>query len=208
MIVLGADTHKRSHTIAAVSAATGELLGEQTVGLAGAGYIGRMLIRQFKAFDARVLVYDPFLEPAEADKLGVELVGLDELLGRSDIVSLHVPSLPETRHMIGAAQLAQLKDGALFINTARGALVDEPALIDELSKGRFTAVLDVFENEPLAEDSPLRSLRNAILAPHAAGHTHETYLRQGSTAVDEALLFLAGKPLRHEVTRSMLATMA
>jgi phosphoglycerate dehydrogenase-like enzyme len=167
-----------------------------------------MLIRQFKAFDAWVLVYDPFLEPAEADKLGVELVGLDELLGRSDIVSLHVPSLPETRHMIGAAQLAQLKDGALFINTARGALVDEPALIDELSKGRFTAVLDVFENEPLAEDSPLRSLRNAILAPHAAGHTHETYLRQGSTAVDEALLFLAGKPLRHEVTRSMLATMA
>ena len=186
----------------------GRLLGEQTVGLAGAGYIGRMMIRQLKAFDARVLVYDPFLEPAEADKLGVELVGLDELLGRSDIVSLHVPSLPETRHMIGAAQLSRLKDGALFINTARGALVDEPALIDELSKGRFTAVLDVFEKEPLAEDSPLRSLPNAILAPHAAGHTHETYLRQGSTAVDEVLLFLAGEPLRHEVTRSMLATMA
>lgn len=186
----------------------GRLLGEQTVGLAGAGYIGRMMIRLFQTFHARVLVYDPFLTEEAAAKLGVELVSLDRMLAESDIVSLHVPSLPETRHMIGAEQLARIKDGALFINTARGALVDEPALIEELRKGRFTAVLDVYAKEPLPDDSPLRSLPNAILAPHAAGHTHETYLRQGATAVDETLRFLAGEPLRHEVTKPMLANMA
>ncbi|MBS7701207.1 MULTISPECIES: hydroxyacid dehydrogenase [unclassified Chelatococcus] len=186
----------------------GRLLGEQTVGLVGAGYIGRMMVRQFKAFNARILMHDPFLDSARAAELGVELTSLDQLLAASDIVSLHVPSLPETRHMIGAAELAWVKDGALFINTARGALIDEDALITELRKGRFTAVLDVYDKEPLADDSPLRTLPNAVLAPHAAGHTHETYLRQGATAVDEALRFLAGDPLRHEVTKSMLPNMA
>lgn len=186
----------------------GRLLGEQTVGLLGAGYIGRMMTRLFRAFDARVLVYDPYLTEAQAREMGAELSGLEDLLCRSDIISLHVPSLLETRHMIGAAQLAMIKDGALFINTARGAIVDEQALIAELRKGRFTAVLDVYEKEPLAHDSPLRKLPNAILAPHAAGHSHETYLRQGATAVDEVCRMLAGEPYRHEVTKAVLAIMA
>jgi len=186
----------------------GRLLGEQTVGLLGAGYIGRMMTRLFRAFDARVLVYDPYLTEAQAREMGAELSGLDDLLRRSDIISLHVPSLLETRHMIGAAQLAMIKDGALFINTARGAIVDEQALVAELRKGRFTAVLDVYEKEPLAHDSPLRTLPNAILAPHAAGHSHETYLRQGATAVDEVCRMLAGEPYRHEVTKAVLAIMA
>ncbi|CAH1687805.1 Lactate dehydrogenase-like 2-hydroxyacid dehydrogenase [Hyphomicrobiales bacterium] len=186
----------------------GRLLGEQTVGLVGAGYIGRMMVRQFRVFNARILMHDPFLDGARAAELGVELASLDHLLAESDIVSLHVPSLPETRHMIGAAELARVKDGALFINTARGALIDEDALIAELRRARFTAVLDVYDKEPLADDSPLRTLPNAILAPHAAGHTHETYLRQGATAVDEALRFLAGDTLRHEVTKPMLPNMA
>jgi phosphoglycerate dehydrogenase-like enzyme len=186
----------------------GRLLGEQTVGLAGAGYIGRMLTRQLQAFQARVLVCDPYLDADRARELGVGLVDLDALLRQSDIVSLHVPSLPETRHMIGKAELAKLKPGALFINTARGALVDEAALVEALRENRFTAVLDVYETEPLPDDSPLRSLPNAVLAPHAAGHTHETYLRQGSTAVDATLRFLAGEPLRNEVTKAMLPNMA
>ncbi len=186
----------------------GRLLGEQTVGLAGAGYIGRMLINQLKPFHPRILMYDPYLSKGDADKLGVELVDLDTLFSESDIISLHVPSLPETRHMIGKAQFDRLKDGSLFINTARGALVDEPALVDALKGERFTAVLDVYETEPLPEGSPLRGLKNAILAPHAAGHTHETYLRQGRTAVEEALRFLTGEQLRHEVTAAMLPTMA
>jgi phosphoglycerate dehydrogenase-like enzyme len=186
----------------------GRLLGEQTVGLLGAGYIGRMMMRLFRAFDAQVLVYDPYLTEPRARELGVELCALEDLLQRSDIVSLHVPSLPETRHMIGADQLAMIKDGALFINTARGAIVDEEALIAELRKGRFTAVLDVYEKEPLPHDSPLRTLPNAILAPHAAGHSFETYLRQGASAVDEVCRMLAGEPYRHEVTKEALATMA
>jgi phosphoglycerate dehydrogenase-like enzyme len=186
----------------------GRLLGDQTVGLLGAGYIGRMMTRLFRAFDACVLVYDPYLTEAQAREMGAELSGLDDLLRRSDIISLHVPSLPETRHLIGAAQLAMIKDGALFINTARGAIVDEQALITELRKDRFTAVLDVYEKEPLAHDSPLRSLPNAVLAPHAAGHSYETYLRQGASAVDEVCRMLAGEQYRYEVTKEALATMA
>jgi phosphoglycerate dehydrogenase-like enzyme len=123
-------------------------------------------------------------------------------------VSIHAPSLPSTRGMIGARQLRLMKDGAALINTARGALVDEAALVEALRENRFTAVLDVYETEPLPDDSPLRSLPNAVLAPHAAGHTHETYLRQGSTAVDATLRFLAGEPLRNEVTKAMLPNMA
>jgi phosphoglycerate dehydrogenase-like enzyme len=186
----------------------GRLLGDQTVGLLGAGYIGRMMMRLFRAFDARVLVYDPYLTEPQAREMDAELCGLNDLLRRSDIISLHVPSLPETRHMIGADQLALIKDGALFINTARGAIVDEQALVVELRKGRFTAVLDVYEKEPLLHDSPLRTLPNAILAPHAAGHTHETYLRQGATAVDEVCRMLKGERYRYEVTKEALATMA
>jgi phosphoglycerate dehydrogenase-like enzyme len=167
-----------------------------------------MMMRLFRAFNARVLVYDPYFSEAQAQAMEVEVCDLDQLLQRSDIVSLHVPSLPETRHMIGSAQLKLLKNGALFINTARGAIVDEQALIAELRKGRFTAVLDVYEKEPLPDDSPLRTLPNAILAPHAAGHSYETYLRQGTSAVDEVCRLLSGDPLRHEVTKASLATMA
>ena len=186
----------------------GRLLGEQSVGLVGAGYIGRMLIRQFRAFGARVAVHDPYMSSEEAARLGVALVRLDALLSESDIVSLHVPSLPETRHLIGAAELARIQDGALLINTARGAIVEEAALIAELRKGRFTAALDVYEHEPLPDDSPLRTLDNAILSPHAAGHTYETYRRQGMSAVDEVLRFLRHEPLQHRVTPRMLSTMA
>lgn len=186
----------------------GRHLGAQTVGILGAGYVGRMVIALFRAFGARVLLFDPFVPAAAARTLGAESVSLDEALGRSDIVSLHVPLLPQTRHMIGAAELVRIRDGALFINTARGGLIDETALIAELRKGRFTAMLDVFETEPLPDDSPLRSLPNAILAPHAAGHSFETHLRQGATQVDEVLRFLAGQPLRTEVAPAAIETMA
>jgi phosphoglycerate dehydrogenase-like enzyme len=207
-LALAEGMQHREPWLALRSRLLGRLLGEQAVGLVGAGYIGRMLIRQLHAFDAQVAVHDPYMSGEEAARLGVALVSLDTLLSGCDIVSLHVPSLPETRHMIGAAELARIKDGALLINTARGAIVDEAALIAELRTGRFTAALDVYEREPLPDDSPLRTLGNAILSPHAAGHTHETYLRQGASAVDEALRFLRHEPLRHRVTPGMLATMA
>jgi phosphoglycerate dehydrogenase-like enzyme len=186
----------------------GRLLGALHVGLVGAGYIGRLLIARLRPFGCRISVYDPFLAAARAAELGVEPVDLDSMLSDCDIVSLHAPVLPETRGMIGAAQLRKLRDGCFFINTARAALVDEPALLDELRTGRIDAMLDVFAEEPLPLDHPFRSLPNLRLAPHAAGHTADTYRRQGSSMVAEVGRFLAGEPLRHAVTPAMLATMA
>lgn len=186
----------------------GRHLGAQTVGILGAGYVGRMVIALFRAFDARVLLFDPFVSPDEVRALGAEPASMDEALSQSDIVSLHIPLLEETRHIIGASELARIRNDALFINTARGGLIDEAALISELRKGRFTAMLDVYETEPLPDDSPLRSIPNAILAPHAAGHSTETYLRQGATQVDEVVRFLAGEPLRTKVAPSAVKTTA
>jgi phosphoglycerate dehydrogenase-like enzyme len=186
----------------------GRLLSACTVGIVGAGYVGRKVIHLFQAFGSRVLVFDPLLSPKAAAELGVLLRSLDDLLVESDVVSLHAPVLPETRGMIGAAQLARLRDGALFINTARAALVDEDALMSELQSGRISAALDVFATEPLPPDSPFRTLPKLILSPHAAGHTTDTYLRQGKAMVEEVRRYLRGEPLDFEVTAQMLPTMA
>lgn len=186
----------------------GRLLGDLTIGIVGAGYVGRLVIALFKAFGCRILVSDPLLSEERAKTLGVERGSLHEVLAAADVVSLHVPVLEETRHMIGAGQLALLRDGSLFINTARSAIVDEQALAEALAQNRFTAAIDVFDTEPLPPDSPFRTLPNAIISPHAAGHTLDTHHRQGATAVAEIRRFLAGEPLQHEVTAGMLATMA
>lgn len=186
----------------------GQLLGARHVGLVGAGYVGRLVIALLRPFGCRISVYDPFLTAARAAELGVESTSLDSLLSDCDIVSLHAPVLPETHGMIGAAQLARLRDGCFFINTARAILVDEAALLAELRTGRFAAMLDVFSQEPLPLDHPFRKLPNLRLAPHAAGHTADTYHRQGATMIAEVGRFLKGEPLRHAVTPAMLATMA
>jgi phosphoglycerate dehydrogenase-like enzyme len=186
----------------------GRLLGACTVGVIGAGYVGRKVIRLVSAFGARVLIADPLLSSTKANALGAELRNVDDLLAESDVVSLHAPVLPETRGMIGASQLAGMRDGALFINTARAVLVDESALLCELQAGRISAALDVFDVEPLPPDSPFRILPNVILSPHAAGHSSDTYRRQGAAMVDEISRYLHSQPLRYEVTATMLATMA
>jgi phosphoglycerate dehydrogenase-like enzyme len=186
----------------------GRLLGACTVGIIGAGYVGRKVINLFNSFGAKVGVYDPLLTNESAAALGVSPWTLDQLLMDSDVVSLHAPLLPETREMIGAAQLAQLRDGSLFINTARAALVDEEALLKELQSGRISAALDVFATEPLPFDSPFRSLPNVILSPHAAGHTSDTYLRQGQAMVEDVGRYIRGEQLVFEVSVEMLPTMA
>jgi phosphoglycerate dehydrogenase-like enzyme len=186
----------------------GRQLGACTVGIVGAGYVGRKVIHLFQAFGSRILVYDPLLSPKAATELGALPQSLDDLLAESDVVSLHAPVLPETRGMIGAAQLARLRDGALFINTARAALVDEDALLSELQSGRISAALDVFATEPLPPDSPFRALPNVILSPHAAGHTTDSYLRQGQAMVEDVRRYLHGEPLVFEVSAQMLPTMA
>ncbi|MDO3435065.1 hydroxyacid dehydrogenase [Rhizobium sp. CBN3] len=186
------------------------LLGARTVGIVGAGYVGRAVMRLLVPFGCRVLVVDPYLDEREAAALGVVSVALEDALVQSEVISLHAPVLPETRRMIGARELALLRPGALFINTARAELVDETALLAEIRSGRIEAALDVFDNEPLPPDSPFRdpALANLTISPHTAGHTEEAHFAQGQAMVDEIGRLLRREPLRHEVTRAMLERMA
>ncbi|MBA8793684.1 phosphoglycerate dehydrogenase-like enzyme [Friedmanniella endophytica] len=178
------------------------------VGLIGASMVGRRVIELLAPFDLRVSLADPTLTPADAERLGVTLVDLDTLMRDNDVVSLHAPWLPSTEGMIGARELALLPDGATFVNTARGALVDEAALITELERGRIEAVLDVTWPEPPADDSPLWSLPNVTLTPHLAGAAGNELRRLGASAVDEVARALAGDPLVHAVSRERYDTVA
>ena len=140
-------------------------LSQRTLGLVGYGRIGRRVAEKARAFGLEVVAYDPYASTAD----GVELLGLDELLRRADVLSLHVPLTPETRHMIGARELALLEPGSLVINIGRGGLVDEDALVAALHSGHIAgAALDVTEIEPLPLSSPLLDAPNVILTPHVA----------------------------------------
>jgi phosphoglycerate dehydrogenase-like enzyme len=180
-----------------------ELRGK-VVGVVGAGNIGRCVIRLLAPFEPAVLVHDPYLPDVEADRLGVTKMELDDLLPRADVVTLHAPNIPETECLIDARRLALMKDDALLINTARGSLCDEPALVAELSRGRFFAFLDVTDPEPPAADSPLRSLPNVVVTPHLAGCI-ENCTRMGEMAVEELRRFFAGEPPIYRVTPDRLA---
>lgn len=180
----------------------------KTVGLVGASRIGRRVIGLLAPHDLSVQVHDPYLTDDEATRLGVTRVGLDDLLATSDVVSLHAPSLPETNHLLDRRRLGLLHDGAVLINTARGALIDHEALVDELVSGRIDAVLDVTDPEILPEDSPLYELPNVLLTPHIAGSQGTETQRMATLAVEEVERFLAGEPLRHRVTRDDLARIA
>ncbi len=169
-----------------------ELFGKE-VGVIGASNVGRHVIQLLQAFAVHILVVDPFLSSDDAAKLGAEKVTLEELLKRSDIVSLHAPAKTETFHMLDAERLGLMKDTAVLINTARGSLIDEAALVRELSKGRFFAFLDVTDPEPPAADSPLRRLDNVVVMPHIAGCIEDCG-RMGELAVEELRRFFAGEP--------------
>jgi phosphoglycerate dehydrogenase-like enzyme len=183
-------------------------LAPRTVGLVGLGYVGRKVARLLKAFGPRVLVFDPYLRPDEAAAQGVESVALDVLFRSSEVVSVHAPITPETRHLIGVAQLDLLRDGAIFVNCARSWVVDQEALLKTLQTGRIWAALDVFDQEPLPVDSPFRALSNVLLTPHQAGYTVDTYHRQGAAIVDELARFFAGDALRYRISPENFALMA
>jgi D-3-phosphoglycerate dehydrogenase / 2-oxoglutarate reductase len=143
---------------------------EMTLGLIAFGEIGREVAARARAFGFTLLAFDPFVERTAAERLGVALVSLDELLSRADIVSVHAPLTPETFHLLGEREFARMKPTAYVINTARGPIIDQAALIVALQNRRIAgAGLDVFEREPLEPDSPLLSLENVILTPHTAG---------------------------------------
>ncbi|MER6120807.1 hydroxyacid dehydrogenase [Streptomyces sp. NPDC001743] len=170
------------------------------IGVIGASRTGRAYIRLVRAMGARVGVTDPFLSEADARELGVTSVPLETLLSRSRIVAVHAPVTEETHHMIGARQLALMPDGAGLVNTARSWLVDEEALLAELATGRLDAALDVFDAEPLPVDHPFRGLPNVLLTPHQAAGSIECRQRLGTSAVNEVLRLLAGRPPVHAVT--------
>ena len=171
-------------------------LHRSTVGLIGAGSVGRHVIELLAPFSVTILVADPYLSDDEAESLGVEKVGLPELMERSDVVSIHAPANDQTRHMVGAELLKRLGDGAVLINTARGSIIDEAALVDELATGRIFAFLDVTDPEPPVPDSPLRRLENVVVTPHIAGCIDNCH-RMGEMVVEEVCRY-PGRPARHQ----------
>ncbi len=170
------------------------LLGA-TVGIVSASMVGRQVMRVLQPFDCEILLFDPLILPEAARQLGAQKVELDELFERSDIVSLHAPNLPATQKMIGAAQLQKLRDGATFINTSRGGVVDQEALLAECQSGRIIAALDVTEPEPLPPDSAFWNLPNVILTPHIAGKGQAGYYGIGQGALEALRDCFAGRPV-------------
>lgn len=184
-----------------------EIFG-QRIGVLGAGHTGRRFIKLVWALECDVWVYDPYMSDDRAAELGVRKADLDELMSNCSIVSCQLPTTEETHHLIGARELALLPDGAMSTNTARSWVMDQDALLAELQSGRIQAALDVFDEEPLPLDSPFRQLDNVILTPHIAGGTVEARYRQGQYMVEEMQRFLASEPLKYQVTKQMLDTMA
>ncbi|MFF8593430.1 hydroxyacid dehydrogenase [Streptomyces sp. NPDC015220] len=178
------------------------------VGVVGASRVGRRLLELLRPYDFEVLLHDPYVDAAEAAALGAEPVPLEELLRRSDIVSLHAPDLPGTRHLLDRHRLGLIRDGGVLVNTARGALVDHAALTEELVSGRLRAVLDVTDPEPLPAGSPLYRLPNVFLTPHLAGSLGNELERLGRIVADELDLLAAGLPPAHEVRHSDLTRVA
>jgi phosphoglycerate dehydrogenase-like enzyme len=178
------------------------------VGIISASGIGRRVIELLRPFDVRTSVYDPYLTEEGAAELGAERLDLHTLLSSSDLVSLHAPLLPETRGMIGAGELAALRDGVTFINTGRGALVDQDALIRELETGRIRAVIDVTDPEVPDPGCPLWDLENVVLTPHVAGSRGLELHRIGERAVAEVGRLSRGEPLIYEVTKERYPTNA
>jgi phosphoglycerate dehydrogenase-like enzyme len=183
-------------------------LRDLSVGLVGAGRIAREVIRLLGSYSRLAIkVYDPFLSRESARGLGVELASLEDVC-RCDVVSIHAPDIPETRRMINARLLALLPNHAVLINTARGALVDEAALVAEVRRRPLYVLLDVTDPEPPAHESPLRREPNILLTPHLAGAMRQARRDMGRIAIEETLRFARGEPLKHEITREMLPTQA
>jgi phosphoglycerate dehydrogenase-like enzyme len=173
-----------------------------TVGVVSLGATGRALLKLLEPLDVHVIAYDPYLTTSEARALGVDLVSLEELFRRSDVVSLHTPSLPETEGLITGDLLASMKPGATFINTARAEIVEQDEMI-AVARRRddLQFVLDVAEPEPPLPDSPLFTLPNVVLTPHIAGSVGTECRRMGRAMVDELERFVAGLPLHFAVSR-------
>jgi D-3-phosphoglycerate dehydrogenase len=175
---------------------SGSELWRKTLGLIGLGYIGRAVAKRALGFDMTVLAYDPYVKPEQVEPLGVGLASFEEVLTTADFISLHAVLNKETRDMIGTAQFEMMKPGAFLINTGRGGLVDEAALVQALTDRQIAgAALDAFVHEP-PRNSPLLKLENAIFTPHIGAHTKEAIDRVGILAAQNVTQALQmGEPV-------------
>jgi len=180
-------------------------LSLQSMGVLGLGRIGREVARKAQGVGLTVLAYDPYLSPEQAQALGVELVGLEELLRRADYLSIHCPLTKETRHLIGAAQLALMKPTAFLINMARGPVVDQPALFQALTQGVIAgAAADVLEQEPPDPNDPLLKLPNVFITPHSSSASTESVMQLRRDVARNVVLVLQGHPPRAVVNPQAL----
>ena len=190
--VPAADATLREHTWQRSKFNGVEIFGK-TVGVIGLGRIGQLFAARLAAFETKIVAYDPYVSPARAAQLGIELLSLDELLGRADLISVHLPKTPETKGLLSKEKLALTKPGVIIVNAARGGLVDEQALADAINSGQVRAAgLDVFETEPCT-DSPLFELPQVVVTPHLGASTSEAQDRAGTDVAKSVLLALAGE---------------
>jgi phosphoglycerate dehydrogenase-like enzyme len=172
----------------------------QKVGIIGYGEVAREVIRLLRSFGTSIMLYSPYCSQKEANELGFMLSSLEEVLAESRIVSLHDTLTSSTRGMLGREQLKLLQDGALLVNTARGPLIDQAALMEQLSSGRIHAALDVYHEEPLPAEDSLLKLSNVICLPHIGAYSGYWKTQLAAMVVEDLVNFTAGKPLMRQVT--------
>ena len=178
---------------------------QKTFGMVGYGAVGRRLARFLKAMDVRVLIYDPYLPAAVAEADGVERMSLEEMLPQCDFVSLHCKVTEETKGMFGAREFGLMKPGAVFINTARGVVVQQRALLEALEQGKLSgAVLDVFWEEPMPANHPLLKMDNVVITPHIAGTSRDVAIHQSIMIIGDVERFVNGEKLQYVFNRDVL----
>lgn len=181
---------------------------KSTVGIVGMGHVGRYLLKLLQPFDLQILVYSKHFTDEEAKAFRAKKVSLPELMSKSDVITVHAANIPENRNMINREMLSRMKDGAVLINTSRGPLIDEEALLDELQSGRIYACLDVFNIEPPPEKSKFYGLKNCVITPHIAGSINNECYRLGQQVLRELKHYLAGESLELEITKDLIDKIA
>ncbi|HEY1454571.1 MAG TPA: D-2-hydroxyacid dehydrogenase family protein [Roseiarcus sp.] len=174
----------------------GVSLAGKTLGIVGLGRLGARMARYALALDMNVIAWSPNLTEDKARQAGARLVGKSELMAESDAISIHMVLSPRSRGIIGAEDIGAMKQGAILINTSRGPLIDEAALMAAVKAGRIVAALDVYDQEPLPEGHPLRGLSHTVLTPHLGYGVAETWADFYPRSIENALAFLDGKPIR------------
>ncbi len=174
----------------------GYTLAGKTMGIIGLGRLGSHMARYCKALNMNLLAWSQNMTPEKAQAAGATMVSKEELLSRSDAISIHLVLSDRTRGLIGAADIARMKSGAILVNTSRGPIIDEKALIEAVQARRIVAALDVFDREPLPANHPLRIAPNTVMTPHLGYGVHETWQGFYPQSVENALAFLDGKPVR------------